>query len=48
MQGYTLLRRPRSGRFCAFCDPAVLVFGSSAVPPSWCSTVLVSRRSGVQ
>ena len=21
MQGYVLLRRPRSGRFCAFCDP---------------------------
>ena len=32
MQGYALLRRPRSGRFSAFCDPAFPSSRSSVVP----------------
>ena len=51
MPGYALLRRPRSGRFCAFCDPffrcsGVPPFRRSAVPPFRCSGVPPFRIFG--
>ena len=46
MPGYTLLRRPRSGRFCAFCGPRLrrLQFPPFAVPAVCSSRRLRFRR----